>query len=157
MSLDIYLQLVRAVLKVYCMKNETVTYMMCYNSPQSNTTSEEETSLVSENNTQSRHNYSDSVMRQVASMTSRLSPDDIVGGDIVTKKCECHNQDTILYTIITTTLVNIVIFLAFSLICSNKRKTSGIDSREDILFNEEIENFKPILKEPDLKSPYECI
>ena len=151
MSLDIYLQLVRAVLKVYCMKNETVTYMMCY-SPQSNITTEEKTTLVSANNTQSRHNYSDSVMRQVDSMTSRLSPD-----EIVTKKCECHNQDTILYTIITTTLINIVIFLAFSLICSNKGKTGGIDASEDILFNEEIENFKPILKEPDLKSPYECI
>ena len=156
MSFDIYLQLVRAVLKVYCMKNETVTYMMCY-SPQSNITTEEDTSLVSDNNTQSRHNYSDSVMRQVASMTSRLSPDEIVGGDIVTQKCECHNQDTILYTIITTTLVNIVIFLAFSLICSNKRKNGGIDAGEDIMFNEEFENFKPILKEPDLKSPYECI
>lgn len=150
----IYIQLVRAVLKVYCKKNETVTYMMCY-SPQTNTTTED-ISLASENKTQSRHNYSDSVMKQVASMTSRLSPDDIVGGD-VTKKCECHNRDTILYAIITTTLVNIVIFLAFSLMCSNKKKP-GIDVvREDILFNEEIQNFKPILKEPDLKSPYECI
>ena len=138
------------------MKNETVTYMMCY-SPQTNTTTEDR-DLVSENKTQPRHNYSDSVMKQVASMTSRLSPDDIVGGD-VTRKCECHNRDTILYTIITTTLVNIVIFLAFSLICSKNRKP-GIDidaMREDILFNEEIQNFKPILKEPDLKSPYECI
>ena len=137
------------------MKNETVTYMMCY-SPQANTTTEDR-DLVSENKPQPRHNYSDSVMKQVASMTSRLSPDDIVGGGDVTKKCECHNRETLLYTIITTTLVNIVIFLAFSLICSKNRKP-GIDvMREDILFNEEIQNFKPILKEPDLKSPYECI
>ena len=125
--------------------------MACYG-PKANITKEEEdTGLVNENKT--RHNYTDSVMKQVASMTSRLSPDNIVDSD-VSKKCKCHNQESILYTVITTTLVNIVIFLAFSLICS-KRKP-GV--KKNILCEEEIENFKPILKAPDdLQSPYECI
>ena len=124
--------------------------MACYG-PKANITKEEDTALISENKT--RHNYTDSVMKQVASMTSRLSPDDIMDSD-VSKKCKCHNQESILYTVITTTLVNIVIFLAFSLICS-KRKP-GV--KKNILCEEEIENFKPILKAPDdLQSPYECI
>ena len=134
--------------------------MACYG-PQANITMEGETSLASENNnnnkTQPRHNYTDSVMKTVASMTSRLSPDDIVDSDDMSKKCECHNQDKILYTVITTTLVNIVILLAFSLICSNSRKP-GVEVKQDILCEEETENFKPILKAPDnLQSPYECI
>ena len=126
--------------------------MACYDPPSNVKT--EDTVLVSDNKTQPRHNYTDSVMRQVDSMTSRLSPEDIMDRDVIIRKCECHNQDTILFTVITTTLVNIVIFLAFSLICSNRKP--AIEVTKDIFCEEEIE--KPILKAPDdLLSPYECI
>ena len=125
---------------------------MCIN-PQGNITTEEDTALVSENKTQSSHNYTDSVMKQVDSMTSRLAPDDFGASVKMKTVVECHKKDTILYTIITTTLVNIVVFIAFSLICRSKKP----EVKEDILIKEELENFKPILKESDCRSPYECI
>ena len=128
---------------------ETVTYVMCYNNTQH---------LVSENKTQPRHNYSDSVMKQVDSMTKRLAPEEINNaGTDASRIGVCNNQNIIFYTILTTTMVNIVIFLAFSLIC---KKRNEVEVKEYHLSKEEVEhlrNYKPILKENDLKSPYECI
>jgi len=142
-------QLVQAVLKMYCSKDETVLYVMCMKEENSkNSTTETEVTdhadpidetlkLVSKNSTENHKNFTKSLHSYVNVMRNRMAPQ---VSNSVHSSGICSSFTEFIVVVILTSFANFFIFVLISLYCRISRKALDghlTESSKDLISEED--------------------